>query len=465
MAVTPFVNRVDELARLEEWWASPHARPALVWGRRRVGKTSLVQRFAAGKPTVFHTGARRSVPGELQVLSRGAAPVSASASVTGLRDLIARPYTDWDDALEHLATLAAKEPVLVVLDEFPELTASSPELPGVLRALLDRAHGHSQMRLLLCGSAVRTMEALQEQRSPLYGRFDLAVQLHPFRPAEAAAMLPALKPEERALVYGLVGGMPLYLSWWDQAADVRTNLGRLVARPGAPLLTEGELVLATEVEAGEYPAAVLHAIAAGRTRHGEIKDWIRTEPSRVLDRLVELRLVERLRPVTDPERARRRLYRLADPFLSFYLGVLAGYRAEIERGLGPSVLPVLLAGLDDHMGPVWEEAFRDHLRRLAAAGGLGDVVALGPWWADGGPEIDAVALAGRSREPVLVGEAKWARHVAGRAVVAGLRARARDGLRVEAAGLTVAVAARVRITGLPSDALGITAADIFPDPS
>lgn len=184
-------------------------------------------------------------------------------------------------------------------------------------------------------------------------------------------MLLDLSPEERALVYGLLGGTPLYLSWWNQDEPVGRNLERLAGTVGGRLLTEGQLVLATDADHGDLPAKILHAVAGGRTTYGEIKTAVRAEPARTLDRLIALRLVERLEPVTESGRGRRASYRIVDNFLAFYLGLLARHRGEIERGLGPSILPVLLAGLDDHMGPRWEEMFRAHLRRLAAGGALG----------------------------------------------------------------------------------------------
>ncbi|MBT8224450.1 MAG: ATP-binding protein [Dactylosporangium sp.] len=454
-----FVNRVQELAALTAWWHRPDARPALVWGRRRVGKTMLIQQFAREHRTIFHTGAGRSARGELAQLSR---QVNATG-LPGLRDLTRRPFTDWDDAFEHLAEAASTDPLLLVFDEYPELERASPELPGVIRAFLDRATGHTQLRLLLCGSAVRSMQALQEERAPLHGRFDLRLQIHPFQPWEASLLLGDLPPTEQALVYGLVGGMPLYLTWWDTQASVRDNLRRLVCQPAAPLLVEGDLVLATEAEPGEQPAAVLHAIANGKTRHNEIKDWVRAEPSRTLDRLIALRLVERLVPVTeDPARSRRRLYRLDDNFLAFRLGLVSRYRDEIERGLGESILTVMLTSLDDHLGRPWEDTVRRFVRHECAAGRLAtDVVAVGPWWAgDGQDEIDVLALAGRSRTPVLAGETKWAHDVEAPRLLNTLRSKA---LRAKADlnAIRYLIAARREVRAAEADTITITASDIF----
>ncbi len=453
-----FTNRRDELAALGSWWERPGAALGLVWGRRRVGKTSLLEEFARDKRTVFHTGAGRPAADELRLLSEA---VSETIGL-GARDLGVRPFTSWDDALDSLATAAARQRLLLVIDEFPDLVKVSPELPGVMRAFWDRARSQTKLRIIICGSAVRTMEAIQEERAPLYGRFDLALLVHPFRPHEAAALLKGLSPSDRALVWGIVGGVPLYLSWWDTSASVRQNLLRLACTPGGRLLDEGRLVLATEGDAGGLTELVLRAIASGRTRHNEIEQAVRAEPGRTLERLVELRLVERLVPVTEnPARTRRRIYRIADNFLAFWLGLLDSHRSAISRGLGKQILPVLTKQLDDHMGNRWESAFLQHLLRLGAAGELGpEIVDIGRWWQDSPPvEIDAVALAGRSRDAVLLGEAKWSRRVNGAHLRTQLEAKASSlpGLNADP---VYAVAAREQVDAA-AGMVTVTAADIF----
>lgn len=456
----PFVNRARELAALNRWWETED-QAAAVWGRRRVGKTALLQQFITDKRVAFHTGADRGEVDELRLLS-----VQVAASLPGgLRDPAERPYTTWDDALDDLAARASDRPTLLVLDEFPELVASTPRLPGTLRAFLDRSRGQTQLRLLLCGSAVRHMRALQEERAPLYGRFDLSLLVQPFDEHEAALMLDRLDPADRALVYGVVGGMPLYLSWWDQDGTIDQNLARLVCEPGGRLLSEGDLVLRTDIDGGEYAQQVLYAIATGRTQYGEIKEYVKAEPQRTLDRLMELRLVARVLPVGSAERSKRRIYRVLDPFVRFHLGTAARYRTEIERGLGPSILPVLRQAINDHMGEVWEEAFRAELRRRAAAGALpvdGDVVAIGAWWDHSGEnEIDALVLAGRAADPVMVGEAKWAKTADAAALVGALRRKVERGLHLDPDSLRYAVCARATLTRVGDGILALSAEDLF----
>lgn len=457
-----FVGREEELAALRSWWAGMSPRPALVWGRRRVGKTALIQRFAEEcDRVVFHTGTGDLEAAELASLSHEVADVFPD----DLRDLTADPYRDWRDALDHLARMAEQGPVLLVLDEFPELIDSSPALPGILRAFLDRYGQRTGLRILVCGSAVRTMWSVQETRSPLYGRFDLAMPLYPFRPGEAAAMLPGLSGADRAMVYGILGGMPLYLSWWDETEPVLPNLERLAGGPGSPILTEGALIMSVEVGSAEQSAFALHAIASGRTRYGEIEQAIKADPARILSRLADARLIERVTPVlAEPRQARRPLYRIADNFLAFYLGPLSRYRGQLERGRAAAVMPALIRHLDNHMGAVYEASFREHLWRLALRGELEeDIVEIGPWWDNQGQnEIDAVVLAepGLTRMPVLIGESKWKRAADGRRIEWALDAKA-AALGADPARVRHAICAREQVRDPRPGTLVITAADIF----
>ena len=457
-----FVNRREELAALSEWWDRGR-RAALIWGRRRVGKSALIVRFGviAGARVLAHTGGGRPVAGELAMLSQRAGAVTRS----GLRDPGMVPYRDWDDALEHIASQAEDEPLLVVLDEFPELVGTAPDLPGILRAFLDRLPSSSKLKIIICGSAVRSMEALREYRAPLYGRFDLTLHVHPFRPHEAAEMLPHLSPADRAVAYGILGGIPLYLSWWNQDLSIRQNLLRLACQPGSPLQSEGRLILATEADHGDLPGVALNAIATGATRFSELSNALGANPTRTLDRLAELRLIERISPVTEDERrSKNRIYRITDDFLAFYLGPLSRYQPEIERGLGESIVDALLDHLDDHMGKSYEEAFRHHLRRLAVEGALGPkVVAIGPWWTrDGNEEIDAVVIAEREKKrvPVLVGECKWGKRIDAARIKTTLIRKATSLSDVDD-DLRYAVCAREEVINADDTTLAITAADIF----
>ena len=279
-------------------------------------------------------------------------------------------------------------------------------------------------------------------------------------------MLRDLSPSDRARVWGICGGTPLYLSWWDQSVELIDNILTLVCTPGTLLRAEGDLVLATEGSTGGLTKQVLTAIAMGKNRHSEIVEAVHAERqvSHVLSDLEAIRLVERVVPVTEDPRVRtgRTTYRIADNFLAFWLGLAERYAGEIDRGLGRAIARVLCRRLDDHMGPRYEEALRHHLRRLANDGAFGeDVTAVGSFWTRGRDqvEIDAVVLAGVPPTAVAVGECKWADRIDGSSIRTALAQSAQALPRV-APDPTYIVCARDSV-GNAAGTTPVVAADIF----
>lgn len=450
-----FVNRTTELATLTAWYDRTGPGLGVVFGRKRVGKTWLLTKFADSRRVIRHTARGRPLVEELRLISVAAHPVINLPR----RSLIDRPFVDWDDMFEVLASAATSSPLLLVLDEFPELIETSPGIEEELRAAWDRVGADdTNLKFLVCGSSVRIMEALQEQHGAMFGRADLRLRVLPFRPHETALMLPDATPSDRAAAWGVCGGIPRYLAMWDSSASFARNLLRLVCNEQGLLLSEGELVLVDEDIVGHrgerLPEQVLRAVGSGNTTFSAISTAVGNKlPTRTLKDLVDLRLLERIVPVTEPSRnTKRTYYRIADNFLAFWLACVEPHRSPIEQGLGPTVVPVITAVFDDYMGARYESAFREHLRRLAHEGHLHpETVAVGEWWRLQGPstsdpcQLDAVVLAGRKRTPVVVGECKWAKTANGSSILGSMRRKLHESKLADPATVTFYVCARERV--------------------
>jgi uncharacterized protein len=466
-----FVNRKRELAMLDEWWQRPGPQLGVIWGRRRVGKSYLVSHWARDKRVVFHIARNQPPREQLRHLSERAHPLASTPE----RDLTRTPFSGWDDVFRVLAHAARDEPLLFVIDEFAELHQAEPNIESALRAIWEEVNRQSKLRLLLTGSAVRAMEALQAERAPLFGRATLRLHLRQFAPEESALMLSALPPAERARAWGVCGGTPYYLDLWDDSATFLANLERLVCSEQGILLNEGELVLATEDFAGgrreRIPEQVLRAIATGHTTFSEIKSVIGTDPVRPLRALQDLDLVRRIQPVRAKPDTRRAYYRITDNFLDFWLSLVEPYRELIAWGVGSGIADIIEEGFSQFMGPRWEEAFRRHLAvtaqndpRSRPVAGIGEFWKQAPKTGEDPCEIDAVVLTGREKIVTLVGEAKWSAAANGTRLLTGLTRKAIESGLPLADDLVYALCARETVTHMPagrSDVITVTAADIF----
>ena len=426
-----FVNRERELTALER---AAGARPGMVVvsGRRRVGKTALLDRFAQERRAVFLPGTRAPVREALRRLEerlRAALPPRAG----DLLDL--GHFENWDAALGYVLARTREEPLLLVLDEFPYLCEADAALPSTLQARWDH-RGDARLSLILAGSHVGLMEELVAADAPLFGRADAHLRLAPFSWREAGLLTGGTDPAAWLEAFVTVGGMPRYLHLWDPRHDAAANLTELLDGPGAPLGDEGTVVL-QELSPGSAQARVLELVALGADTFTAVRDRAGLAPataSEALTGLEALGLVDRLTPVgEDPRRTKRVRYQIRDPLLRLWLGLVVPHREAFELGRGGGVL----AANRDRIGASQQQGFAGVVRDWL---GAREEATCGPWWSTGHAEdtVDALALRGTTAAGAAV--ARWAAGVD----AASLASAAREVLSTSpyADGGPIAVVAR-----------------------
>ena len=399
-------DRETEWQRLVEFVAgeSSRARFGVVYGRRRQGKSWLLERIsdrASGWYWEAIEGTSRQQLDDLALtFSRWAR-------------LPAAPRFDrWADAL---AAIWQANPPVMVLDEFQHLVAAAPELPSVLQTRVSRPGGP---RLIVCGSALGPMRQLLGSDAPLRGRASLEMIVGPFDYRTAARYWRSRDVSSAVKLHALVGGTPAYLDFAGGRAPTDFPnfddwVCEVLLNPAGALFREGRLLTDEPVlqDRGLYHG-VLSAVASGRTRRGQIAAALGRPENTLahpLNALVELALLER---VDDPLRTRRSTFRFAEPLLRTYETIIARNEGAIERRGARRVWNTLRSTVSAQIyGPHYEHLAREWVASHASEQTLGGVPnAIGPSAAFDATakkefEIDVVACSGH--RVLAVGEAKW----------------------------------------------------------
>ncbi|MDQ2829930.1 MAG: ATP-binding protein, partial [Chloroflexota bacterium] len=284
---------------LERFWMSGSAQCIPVTGRRRVGKTYLLEHFAAGKRVVYYRCQLKGTDEQLPLLGAALAELSGDPLVH------AQPPSVWPAVFALIERLATGGRLLLVLDEIPYWTSRDESVPSVLQNWWDARGRRLDLMLVLCGSAVQMMERLLTGEAPLAGCLTGRLHVRPFDFRAAARLLGFADPIEALTVYGILGGVPLYLTFFHDDQDMRENILRAIASPTARLYVEPAAVFAAYHASYNTDQAlgVLRAIARGQRQWSDIVDATRltaAQLGRVLDPLIgDLGLVERVLPVTE----------------------------------------------------------------------------------------------------------------------------------------------------------------------
>ena len=413
------IDRMEERQALRQLLGRPRGRAgaemALVTGRRRVGKTFLLSHTWPADQT-FHF-----------VAAEGTSTVNRRELIQAVNQrfglaLDPGDYPNWRTVFKMLFELNASEPLVIVLDEFQYLMGKKDSAPSSLAATWDLLTTDRPLALVLCGSAVRTMEALQAGDAALHGRFARTITVQPFDYFDAATMLPFATARECAVAYGVVGGTPQYLEALDGPSTLDAAIASAVLAPGGHVRQQVETLIDQEsgLRNRQVYKALLRAMGAGRTLANEVADYAGTEQGTatkvMLSTLTSLGYVaaERNHDAKSNEAIR---FRLSDPALRFQHEVVEPFRSELARYAPADVWTDHIAQrIDTYMGRVFEfiaeQAYHRHRTRL----GLPMVETWGRW--EGAVpirgtatrerqsiEIDVVAKLSDGR--MLTGAVKW----------------------------------------------------------
>jgi AAA+ ATPase superfamily predicted ATPase len=411
-----FVGRKRELDDLRVEFSARRPSLVIMYGRRRVGKSTLLQEATKGLPSIYFQATRGLTSDNLDLFK------AAVAQAIG-DDGILSQMPNWFTMLNHLTTVAERMPGLVVtLDEFPYLCETDKSMPSVIQKVVDSgAPRRGNLKLVLCGSTIATMFDLLAERNPLHGRQTGIFDIEPLPLHEAAEFFPAWSDEDIVTAYGILGGIPYYLETFDPDATLERNIIDALLARRSKLADEPNNILLAETASAPRFFTIMQAIADGCTKSSEIKNRVtdggeERDVSWYLHRLIGIRVVRAEKSMDATPRERDRRYVLDDPLTAFWFRFVRPSLSAIKIGRGELVYQTKVApALSDYMGDMFEGTCRKHVR-LHAEAMLGSVVAGGTnddvgkiWSGDYDIDVAAKLLDGSA----AFGECKWRNQLMG----------------------------------------------------
>lgn len=398
-----FIGREEELRRLERMNASGKFEFATIYGRRRVGKTTLISQFIRGRRSIFMACQKTSMEDNLLELSR---QVSSFLGY-GIT------FSSFLEAFRAIVRYAKDERLIFVMDEYPYLAKRDGNaISSTLQNIIDHEAKDSKLFLMISGSSIPFMEnEVLGKESPLHGRTTGEFHVLPLDYRTSADFVPSYSPSDKALVYGITGGIPRYLELFDDSLSLKENLLYNVFDRNSVLFSERENYLKEEFSDVSTYSSILNAIADGCTKLSQISSragiQIGSLPA-YLTKLQGVGVVDKLVPLGEGEK--KGLWMVSDLFFRFHSFFVARNISTIVSGRMPDFYDQVISPyLNDYMGKVFERIAKEYVERYADLPfPLGDI---GTWWGGSSHlkkeiEIDIVARSAIGEE-TIIGSAKY----------------------------------------------------------
>lgn len=402
-----FIGRNRELNKLNELYHTSVFQFPVIYGRRRVGKTALINEFIKDKEAIFFTGIESNCQQNLENFSRSILSYADEA----LENTV---FPSFQAALEYVFKLAEKKRIILVIDEYPYIAKASKSLASMLQSLIDKNKDNSNLFLILCGSSMSFMENhVLAYKAPLYGRRTAQFKIMPFDFFESRSYFKNFSDMDMAAVYGIVGGTPQYLLQMNDDLSLEENIKRCFLDPSNPLFEEPNNLLKQEVREPAIYNAIITAIATGSTKLSEISSKVGEETSACsayIKNLISLGIIKKETPFAESS-TRKTIYKIDDNLFRFWYRFVPNNIASINRGLIDTVYKKIAPKISDYMGAVFEDICIQYLWKLREQGKvITEFTDLGRWWGSDAKnkceaEIDIMGTDGS--DSALFCECKW----------------------------------------------------------
>lgn len=401
-----FIGRNTELKTLDKLYRSNKFEFAVIYGRRRVGKTALINEFSKDKDTIFFTGVETNAKQNLENFSRCIMEYQTGFALDS-------SFASFQAALEYVFQLAQKKRLVMVIDEYPYVARASKSFASTLQMLIDKNKDSSKLFLILCGSSMSYMEDnVLAYKAPLYGRRTAQLKIQPFDFFESCRYFENFSVEDKALAYGIMGGTPQYLMQLDDRLSIEDNIKNTHLNPASSIFEEPNNLLKQEVREPAIYNAVITAIATGASKMSEISGKIDEDTSvcaTYIKNLISLGIVKKEMPYGEKS-GRKTIYSIEDNMFRFWYRFVPGNTSLISRGAADLAYSRIAPELSAYMGGVFEEICKQYLWRLLLAGKCAvSFTELGRWWG-ANPKTrtqEEIDIMGTDKDSALFGECKW----------------------------------------------------------
>lgn len=412
-----FIGRERELASLKEFYDRNGIGMTVIYGRRRIGKSTLIAEFVRDKKNIFYTATKVGKARNLELFSRQVTDLF----MPGVENI---SFHTTEAVFDFIDKNIGNDKVVLVIDELPYWAERDEALLSIMQKYIDTVWNDKNLKIILCGSALSFMEKkVLSEKSPLFGRRDSQIRLEAFNYLDAAKFVPDYSCEDKAICYGITGGVARYLSMIDPSKSIDENIVRLFFRTDGYLYDETRNLLTQEFTDIAIVNNIIEQIASGENTLNTIAGKIGEKEPTVLyslDKLTNVGLVEKKKCITDEKNKKKTQYVLKDYMFKFWYEFIPKATSVIEMGQGElyyqkAVKPVL----HSFMGAVFEDMCRYYTLKQGITGEYGCfLTSVGSWWGtenitdENGniraqsADIDVVAISDIDKKAVI-GECKF----------------------------------------------------------